>query len=99
MKLANLIIGNSSSGIIEAASFKKPVINIGNRQTGRLQSGNVINVEPNQLSSAIKKALSDEFLSLCSKKTNIYGVGDAAQKIVQVIKNHDLSCVKRFHDL
>jgi UDP-hydrolysing UDP-N-acetyl-D-glucosamine 2-epimerase len=99
MKLANLIIGNSSSGIIEGASFKKPVINIGNRQTGRLQSGNVINVDPNQLSFAIKKALSDEFLFLCSKKINVYGVGDAAQKIVHILKNHDLNCIKRFHDL
>ena len=99
MKLANLIIGNSSSGIIEGASFKKPVINIGNRQTGRLQSGNVINVDPNQLSFAIKKALSDEFLFLCSKKINVYGVGDAAQKILHIIKNHDLNCIKRFHDL
>jgi len=53
LKFIDFLIGNTSSGIIEAASFQKPVINIGNRQKGRLQSGNVIDCNINTVESAI----------------------------------------------
>jgi len=99
LKYVNLLIGNTSSGIIEAASFYQPVVNIGNRQKGRLQSGNVINCEIDDLSEAITKALSSGFVEQCRSITNIYGKGNAAEKIVSRLEKHTFSCVKRFHDL
>ena len=57
MKHVNLLIGNSSSGIIEAGSFGKPVVNIGNRQLGRMRGVNVIDCEITELSKSIRIAL------------------------------------------
>ena len=61
MKHVDLLIGNSSSGIIEAASFKKAVVNIGNRQKGRLKGQNVIDCNIVSLYESIELALSDNF--------------------------------------
>lgn len=98
MKHLDLIIGNTSSGIIEAASFHKPVVNIGCRQSGRLQSGNVINSTVENLQQSIEKALSKEFMETVKHKKNIYGDGDAASKIIFLLKNKELSVVKKFND-
>ena len=95
MKHVDLMIGNTSSGIIEAASFKKPVINIGDRQKGRLQSGNVIDSAIEGLETAIKCALESDF----SEVENIYGKGDASDKIVQILEISTLSTTKKFIDL
>jgi len=99
MKYVELLIGNTSSGIIEAASFHKPVVNIGDRQKGRLQSGNVINCNIEQIESAITQALSSDFVKLCAKRINAYGEGQAAEKIVQQLESQPLDCVKRFYNL
>jgi len=87
MEHAAMMIGNSSSGIVEAASFGLPVINIGDRQKGREQSANVINVDDSasQLEAGIEKAQSRAFRSLCGKRDNIYGDGRAAEKIVDAL--------------
>jgi len=63
MENAAVMVGNSSSGIIEAASFSLPVVNIGNRQEGRVRASNVIdvNVEESAIENAIRKALSKDF--------------------------------------
>jgi GDP/UDP-N,N'-diacetylbacillosamine 2-epimerase (hydrolysing) len=98
MKNVNLIIGNSSSGIIEAASFGKPVVNIGDRQKGRLQSGNVINCTIEELCFGIRKALSEPFVSLCHKITNRYGKGDASQIIVETLLKQNYGVIKKFID-
>ena len=84
---ANVIVGNSSSGIIEAPTFKIPAVNIGNRQRGRLQSTNVINVgySSKQIESAIKKAMSPEFKEKVKKCVNPYGDGKSAKRIVDVL--------------
>src|SRR3989344_3603894 len=84
---ANVIVGNSSSGIIEAPTFKIPAVNIGNRQRGRLQSTNVINVgySSKQIESAIKKAMSPEFKEEVKKCVNPYGDGKSAKRIVDVL--------------
>ena len=98
MKYVDLIIGNSSSGIIEAASFKKPVINIGDRQKGRLQSKNVINCNLITLEESIIISLSDAFKNTLKNMTNIYGEGIASDVIVAKLENEPLSIIKKFRD-
>lgn len=99
MKHANLLIGNTSSGIIEAASFHLPVVNIGNRQKGRIQSGNIINCNIPDITNSISKALTSSFIKHCKSINNLYGKGDAAQQIVQLIEKSELSSTKRFYDI
>jgi GDP/UDP-N,N'-diacetylbacillosamine 2-epimerase (hydrolysing) len=99
MKYVDVLVGNTSSGIIEAASLHKPVVNIGNRQNGRLQSGNVINCEFNKVSEAIEKALTLDFLEHCQKITNIYGQGSAADVIVRALENSSVGLTKQFRDM
>ena len=96
MKHADLLIGNTSSGIIEAASFSKPVVNIGDRQKGRLTNANVIDCEINSLSDSIFLAISDDFVAKCQNIHNIYGSGKASGVIVNEIVKHDLSVRKKF---
>jgi len=98
MKRLDFVIGNTSSGIIEAASFQKPVINIGSRQKGRLQSGNVINCEILQLKDGIKKITSNEFCKKVGDLKNIYGVGSASEKIVKILEFTKISTLKKFQD-
>lgn len=99
MKYIDLLIGNTSSGIIEAASFQKPVVNIGDRQKGRLQSGNVIDCSVETLSNAVKQALSNEFQDNCKTLTNVYGDGNASDIIVDVLLHAEISVVKKFVDM
>lgn len=96
------MVGNSSSGIIEAASFKLPVVNIGNRQRGRVHGANVLNVGDSQeeIIVGIQKALSAELRASLTNMRNPYGDGHAAPRIVQCLKeaplNHSL-IVKSFY--
>ncbi len=99
MKYVDLLIGNTSSGIIEAASFQKPVVNIGDRQKGRLQSGNVIDCDIVSLEHATIHALSNEFKDSCKKIKNVYGCGEAASTIVKTLSEKELSVVKKFVDM
>ncbi len=99
MKYVNLLVGNTSSGIIEAASFQKPVVNIGNRQKGRLQSGNVIDCSVETLNNAIEQSFSKEFQDSCKTLTNIYGGGNASNTIVDVLSSVKLSVIKKFVDM
>ena len=84
------IIGNSSSGIIESASFKLPAINIGRRQNNRLKGKNVINVpkvSEKEILKAIKMTDSKNFLKKISKIKNLYGDGKSSERIVSILKN------------
>lgn len=104
MGLALAMVGNSSSGIIEAASFGLPVVNIGNRQQGRLHSRNVIDVpcERVVILQAIRQATSREFHHSLKGMQNPYGDGQAAEKIIAKIKEVPLDqklIVKKFSDL
>jgi UDP-N-acetylglucosamine 2-epimerase (non-hydrolysing)/GDP/UDP-N,N'-diacetylbacillosamine 2-epimerase (hydrolysing) len=88
MKIASVLIGNSSSGIIEAPSFKLPVVNIGIRQKGRERGGNVIDVphDGSAIIRAINKSLYDKkFLNKVKQSKNPYGDGHASQRIVNVL--------------
>ena len=90
MNKAKFMIGNSSSGILEAPTFKLPAVNIGRRQNGRLQADNVINVEFKKLAikDAINKIYNDKvFLAKLKKVENPYGDGDSSKKIVNILQN------------
>ncbi len=99
MQVVDILVGNTSSGIIEAASFHKPVVNIGSRQKGRLQSGNVIDCCFDNIVMSIGKALDIEFMSHCQKITNIYGQGCAADVIVRALENRNIELKKQFMDM
>lgn len=91
MKHCDVMIGNSSSGIVEASSLQIPVINIGTRQNGRLQAGNIINVDNDKekIHEAIKKALDDElFHKSVQEAINPYGDGHSSEMIYSVIKDY-----------
>lgn len=88
MKYASVMIGNSSAGIIEAASFKLPVINVGTRQQGRQRACNVIDADYDRkkILAAIKKALNDKKFRLALKKCkNPYGDGKTAQRVAKLL--------------
>lgn len=94
MKSVDVMIGNSSSGIIEAPSFHLPVINIGTRQQGRERSINIIDIQPEKdtILSAINFALYDhKFLNKVQKCENNFGDGHASERIVDVLKKIELN--------
>ena len=97
------MVGNSSSGIIEAASFGLPVVNIGSRQAGRIRASNVIDVDGSreEIARGIHKALSPEFREKLRNIKNPYGDGGAAEKILAALKNVKLGpdlLMKKFVD-
>ncbi len=104
MSRAAAMVGNSSSGIIEAASFRLPVVNIGNRQKGRLRPANVIDVGYGRraIQAGIAKALSPRFRASLRGLKNPFGDGHAAERIVRqlaAIPINDRLLTKRFQDL
>jgi len=100
LRNSKLIIGNSSSGIIDSPYLKVPTINIGDRQEGRLMSNSIINCEAkkNKIIKSIKLVLSRNF-NLKLKKINIYyGRGGTAMKIIKKLKKINLQniLIKKF---
>jgi UDP-N-acetylglucosamine 2-epimerase (non-hydrolysing)/GDP/UDP-N,N'-diacetylbacillosamine 2-epimerase (hydrolysing) len=98
------MVGNSSSGIIEAASFNLPVVNIGIRQAGRITSQNVIHVDTDvdSITNGLVRACSRDFRSTLVGMQNPYGSGKAASIIVEGLKmavNWPNPMIKSFHDL
>ena len=87
MRQASALIGNSSSGIMEAASFALPVVNIGLRQKGRERARNVLDAEPEtaDILDKVTEALSDRFRQSLAGMINPYGDGYAAERIVEVL--------------
>lgn len=93
MNIASVMIGNSSSGIIEAPSLGLPAVNIGSRQDGRERGQNIIDVGYNrsEIEIAIDKAINDnEFKKLVKKCQNPYGNGNASTKIVKILSEIQL---------
>jgi UDP-hydrolysing UDP-N-acetyl-D-glucosamine 2-epimerase len=92
MAQSDLMVGNSSSGIWEAPSFGLPVVNIGDRQKGRLRAGNVLDVAstPECIRAGIELALSKESLLRHSGLANPYGDGMAASRILSVLKDIEI---------
>lgn len=90
LKNASLMLGNSSSGLIEAPSLKLPAVNIGERQRGRIRGKNVIDVkkcERRDIVNAIDRALSSDFRRSLEEIDNPYGNGGASEKIVKKLKS------------
>ncbi len=103
LKHSEMMIGNSSSGIIEMPIFKKPTVNIGDRQRGRIFSESIIQCEPktDKIIKSIKIGIGDKFKSICRNNTNYYGNGNAAKKIKNKLLqiNFDKLLKKEFYDL
>ncbi len=98
LKHADLMIGNSSSGIMETPSLKLPTLNIGIRQRGREQAVNIIDVEADaeKITLAIEKALSPSFRESLHDLINPYGQGDASDTIAQVLHQLEINDQLRF---
>ena len=103
MALVDGVVGNSSSGVLEAPSFRKGTVNIGDRQRGRLVAGSVIQCEPNyeSISSALACLYSSQFQALLPRVCNPYGDGGASERILNVIRTIPLNNIvkKSFFDL
>lgn len=102
MKYMDAVIGNSSSGIIEAPSFKIATINIGNRQKGRIKPESVIDCDPTveAMSKAINLLHTEEFQKKLKNVENPYGNGEASKQIMQILKRADLYNIKKsFYDI
>lgn len=97
------VVGNSSSGLLEAPSFKKGTINIGDRQAGRLQAGSIINCSPKQSSiqAAVERLYSVDFQRSLALTRNPYGEGGASERIVKILQEVSLEGIiqKHFHDI
>ena len=94
LRNSSALVGNSSSGIMEAPFLRIPSVNIGTRQSGRLRSKSVIdtNYEKLNIKNAIIKALSDErFLKNIQRQPNSYGNGNASKQIVKIMEKLDLN--------
>ncbi|NTV28849.1 MAG: UDP-N-acetylglucosamine 2-epimerase (hydrolyzing) [Candidatus Omnitrophica bacterium] len=102
MQHVAVMVGNSSSGLIEAPSFMLPVVNIGDRQKGRLRAQNVLDAADNAdaILAAIHKAVSPRFVASLRGLSNPYGDGRAAPRIKNVLKKTALKSLllKQFRD-
>ncbi|MBA4391142.1 MAG: UDP-N-acetylglucosamine 2-epimerase (hydrolyzing) [Syntrophus sp. (in: bacteria)] len=103
MKYAAAVIGNSSSGIVEAPCFRIPTVNIGDRQKGRIRAGNTLNCSPDTVSirRSIDISLSPAFRESLSDISNPYERPDTHSRIVRLIENTDIVGIttKTFHNI
>lgn len=103
MQFIDVVVGNSSSGLIEVSSFKKATINIGDRQQGRVKATSVIDcgTDNKDIEKAIEKALSEGFLEDLKSSNNPYGDKNSSIEIVEVLKSIDLNGIikKQFYNL
>ncbi len=103
LQYMDAVVGNSSSGIVEAPSFKIATINIGNRQKGRIQALSVINCEPNakEILNALDLTLSSHFKLQLQNVVNPYGQGGSSQQLLDILKKISFSDIlsKAFYDI
>ena len=103
MQFVDGMIGNSSSGLTEAPTFKIGTINIGDRQKGRLKAKSIIDCEPTKesINKAIDTLYSKDYKKILSVVENPYGEGNATEKIVEVLRETVLpeNSKKEFYDL
>lgn len=101
LRLVDAVIGNSSSGIIEAPACNIPTVNIGDRQSGRLKADSIIDCRETTESivTGINKALSSPFRERVKQGVSLYGYGKSASYIKDQLKQVTLSSAKRFYDL
>jgi GDP/UDP-N,N'-diacetylbacillosamine 2-epimerase (hydrolysing) len=103
MKFVDGIVGNSSSGLLEAPSFSIGTVNIGDRQRGRLRADSIIDCEAEceKIISSIKRLYEPSFKVILQRSANPYGDGGASRRIVDILKSYDFtkSLKKKFYDL
>ncbi len=103
MKYMDGVVGNSSSGLIEAPSLSVGTVNIGDRQKGRVRAKSVIDCDPNvdSIRNAVQKLFSDEFKKELLNVENPYGDGGAAKNIVDILRKTNIQYIlkKKFHDI
>ncbi len=103
LRCVNAIVGNSSSGMVEAPSLKIPTINIGDRQKGRVRATSVIDCEPTRqsLEKAFRKLYSASFQQSLKRIRMPYKNKDSSRRIKEILKNYPLGSLikKRFYDL
>lgn len=105
LSYCDIVIGNSSSGVIEAPSFHKPTVNIGDRQKGRIRAKSVIDCGYGQeeIKKAIEYGLSPEFQEVCKKSSNPYEKENTSYEIIKIMKEHladgKINLKKTFYDL
>jgi GDP/UDP-N,N'-diacetylbacillosamine 2-epimerase (hydrolysing) len=103
IKNVDIVVGNSSSGLVEVPALHKPTVNIGERQSGRLKADSIIDCEENKkaIVEAIKKGLSPEFKTILKNAVSPYGQGDASLKIKEYLKKVSLQNIlmKKFYDV
>jgi UDP-N-acetylglucosamine 2-epimerase len=100
MRAADAVVGNSSSGLLEAPSLGKPTVNIGDRQKGRLEAESVLNARAER--TAIARAIREALTRDCSRVINPYGDGHASSRILEVllaVKEPRTLVRKRFIDI
>jgi len=97
IRFMDVVVGNSSSGIIEVPSFRIPTINIGSREKGRVKRDSVIDVsgDDGSIKKAFRKAFSEDFRERCKNAKNPYGDGKAAKRIVDIVKRLDVNSPKK----
>lgn len=105
VKHALFVIGNSSSGIIEAPILKVPTVNIGDRQKGRLQADSIVNCkeDADSIVNAINVVTSEKFRQRCTNQKSLYGDGKSAKKIsrkiFEVVNEDRIDLKKKFYDM
>ncbi|EJZ44343.1 UDP-N-acetyl-D-glucosamine 2-epimerase, UDP-hydrolysing [Peptoanaerobacter stomatis] len=104
LKYCSFVIGNSSSGLLEAPTFKIPTINIGDRQKGRQKASSIIDCLPDKSSiqKAIDRATENEFIDISKNTVNPYGDGNSSDKIIKILKKYmlreNIDLKKSFYD-
>ena len=103
LQYVDAMVGNSSSGLIEAPSFKIGTINIGDRQKGRMMADSVIDCDSNigSINDAFQRLYSRDFKNILLNCTNPYGDGGASKKIKDIIKDINLDGIlkKSFYNI
>ena len=103
LKYVDAVVGNSSSGLLEAPTLKIATINIGDRQSGRLKSDSVIDCKPDKDSilNSLKIIYSKKFKTILERSRNPYGKGKASEKIIKILSENSVpnDTKKVFFDL
>jgi GDP/UDP-N,N'-diacetylbacillosamine 2-epimerase (hydrolysing) len=103
LQFVDAVVGNSSSGLLEAPSFNVATVDIGDRQKGRIKASSVISCLPEKesIDQALRKLYSENFQNILNSVKNPYGDGGASKEIVNIIKDFDLDGIlkKPFYDI
>jgi len=106
LKFVDVVVGNSSSGLIEVPSFNKATVNIGDRQKNRIKADSIIDCYPekDEIVKSIKKSQSKRFQDIVRSVKSPYGEGNSSELIINFLENIDLSnkesiLKKQFHDI